>query len=84
MAITVLDLALAYGAKPDTDGSISGAQFVVRSLPILSGCQECGARLGPGNAYPSKTGYIRCHDCLGDLGYATTKDFETAKGEIEP
>ena len=82
MPITVLELALAEGAKKEPDGSISCHELVIRGLPILPGCEICHSSLGPGNAYPSTTGFIRCYDCLGDLGFESAKDFEAAKGEI--
>jgi hypothetical protein len=45
-------------------------------LPFFGGCQVCHASIACYNAYPSETNYLRCGDCIGDLGFATTAEFE--------
>lgn len=73
--VTVLDVALARGAH-EVDGTINGAEFERVGLPIFGGCQGCGATIAAYNAYPSRTGYLRCRQCIGELGFATAEAFE--------
>jgi hypothetical protein len=73
--ITILDLALSRGAK-EVDGRISGDEFNRLGLPIMGGCEYCGATIGAYNAYPSKSGYLRCSDCIGSDGFETTQEYE--------
>lgn len=75
--VSVLDVALARGAH-EVEGRINGGEFARLGLPMLSGCQHCGATLGPYNAYPTQTGYIQCADCLegSDLGFISIAAFE--------
>lgn len=76
-SLTILDIALAKGAQQDAQGRISGGEFDRLGLPMLSGCQRCGASLGPYGAYPSRTGYVQCGECLQDgLGFATVEEFD--------
>lgn len=74
--ITILDVAEARGVQAGPDGSISGGEFERVGLPLFGGCEGCGASIAAYNAYPSKTGYIRCGDCIGDLGFASVEEFE--------
>ena len=63
MAITILDLTEIYKT----------------GLPLLGGCCRCGACVSAYNAYPSKSGYLKCGDCLGSDGFETV---EQANQEI--
>jgi hypothetical protein len=45
-------------------------------LPFFGGCQVCQASIACYNAYPSKTNFLLCRSCIGDLGFATTDEFE--------
>lgn len=78
MYVTVLDVLEARmrdaGEKPQS--TIRGDVFERYGLPILAGCERCGASLGCYNAYPSQTGNIRCVDCLGSWGFPTVENFE--------
>jgi hypothetical protein len=74
--ITILDVAVAWGAKRDEHGAISAEEFDRLDLPFFSGCQYCEASLGPYNAYPTKTGFISCKDCAEEMGYADVPAFE--------
>jgi hypothetical protein len=66
MTVTILTLAEhRLGREART-----GADFTEAGLPIMGGCEGCGASIAAYNAYPSVTGYLRCADCIGDLGYA--------------
>jgi hypothetical protein len=68
--------AVARGAKPDEDGNFTMGEIEAVGLPFLGGCQVCHASIACYNAFPSKTNYLRCRSCIGDLGFATTDDFE--------
>jgi hypothetical protein len=78
MAITILDLAEHRGAKPEESGAFTGGEIHRVGLPMMGGCQGCGATIAAYNAYPSKTGYLRCKDCVGELGYATCEEADAA------
>ena len=69
-AITILDLARHRGAR-EVDGSINGAEFDRVGLSIMGGCEICHASIAAYNAYPSKSGYLRCRDCIDDHGWPT-------------
>jgi hypothetical protein len=72
-AITVFELAEHRGAR-SIDGAINGAEFERVGLPILGGCEGCYATIAAYNAYPSKSGFLRCDDCIGDAGFATVEE----------
>jgi hypothetical protein len=44
-------------------------------VAILGGCEICHATIASYNAYPSRSGYWRCADCIGDTGYSTAGEF---------
>jgi hypothetical protein len=44
----------------------------------MGGCEGCGASIAAYSAHPSTTGYIRCRDFIGDLGYATVAEADLA------
>lgn len=68
--VTILDLALHRGVVESPEGRISGGEFERVGLPIMGGCEVCGATIGAYNAAPSKTGYLRCsNDCIADQGW---------------
>jgi hypothetical protein len=75
-AITILDVAMARGARQAKDGSISGAEFDRLDLPFFAGCECCEESLAPYNSYPSTSGYIRCGGCVCGVGFATVQEFE--------
>lgn len=53
----------------------TGADFAEAGLPIMGGCQVCGASIAAYNACPSKTGYWRCLNlCIADQGFDTVED----------
>ena len=79
MPLTTWDIAEARVLKKQNDGSINAGAFEDLGLPFFAGCQGCGAALAPYNAFPSKTGFIRCHHCVGDLGFQTVAEFERNK-----
>ena len=76
-AITILDLATAWGAVTAEDGSINSTEFARLGLPFFSGCQGCNASMGPHNAHPSRSGFTRCADCLPtELAFTSVADYE--------
>lgn len=73
-AVSILDLAKhRLGRDP-----VTGADFAEAGLAIFGGCEDCGASIAAYNAYPSRTGYWRCEDCIGDLGFATVEEANAA------
>jgi len=74
VAITILDVAKHRGVK-EVDGVINGREFHRVGLQFLGGCERCGATLAAYNAYPDKSGYWRCADCLSNP-YETVEEFE--------
>lgn len=75
--VSVLGIAQARGVQAEA-GRISAGEFARLGLPLISGCERCHATLGPGDAYPTRTGFIQCGDCLegSDLGFISVADFE--------
>jgi hypothetical protein len=72
MPITILDYVKSVaGTKP----IYTVEDFTAAGVEVLGGCQICGATLAPYNAYPSKSGYWHCADCIGDDGFATVEQF---------
>lgn len=77
MPITILEVAKARGAKIEADGTMTGQAFNDVGLDILGGCRTCGASIAAYNAYPTRSGYWSCHDCLSPAqGFSTVEDFE--------
>jgi hypothetical protein len=84
MAVTILDVAEAkLGREART-----GADFAEVGLPMMGGCERCGATVAAYNACPSQTGYIRClSECIADLGFDTAEaalKFLFEEGPPEP
>jgi hypothetical protein len=72
MFITILD----YVKDQTGEKKIYTAEdFAATGVDILGGCEICGATLAGYNAYPAKSGYWRCADCLCDDGFATVEEF---------
>lgn len=73
-AITIADLAeFRLGRK-----AIHGGDFAEALLPIYGGCQICAASIAAYNAYPSKSGFIRCADHIGNDGWENAKEANDA------
>lgn len=82
--ITILDVAIARGAKADTENCISGAEFARVGLSIIGGCAWCGATIAAYNALPTKHRYWGCVDCVRDgVGFDTVEDFETFQRDLD-
>lgn len=73
--ITILDLALHLGAKAEEDGAIPASEIQRVGLPFMGGCLHCQATIAAYNAYPSKSGYLKCADCIGDDGWKKAEDY---------
>lgn len=69
MAVTIQDLALYRGMRTDLDGSYTYGDILEVGLDLLGGCAHCGASITSYNAYPSRSGYWACEDCIGDAGW---------------
>lgn len=79
MAVTVLEVAEhRLGYQPE-----NGAQFAEAGFAILGGCGCCGATIAAYNAHPSKSGFWKCGDCIGEDGWndADTCDFDLRQAE---
>lgn len=70
MTITVQELASFVLNREAT----TGQDFEQARLPMLGGCEVCGASIAAYNAYPSKSGYLRCADDIGDSGWEVITD----------
>lgn len=76
--ITILDIAKFRGIKKNNDGHITMAEFDRVGLPMMGGCEGCNASIACYNSYPSKSGYLRCGDCITEnMAFATVEEFET-------
>jgi hypothetical protein len=74
LSVTILELAEHLGVERDEDGSLNAGEIMQYALPFMGGCQGCEATIACYNAYPSKTGYLRCHDCIATAGFDTAED----------
>jgi len=79
--ITILDVAIARGAKADTEGYIDGEEFARVGLSIIGGCAWCGATIAAYNALPTKLRYWGCVDCASHQGFETVAEFEEFEAE---
>lgn len=70
----VLEARRAAAGLPPAD-SVTGEDFARFKLAMFGGCQVCAASLAAYNAYPDRSGYWRCKECLSD-GYETVTAFE--------
>ena len=61
MPITILDYVKSKAGEKD---SYPAADFFAAGVDILGGCEICAATIAAYNAYPSKSGYWRCGDCI--------------------
>lgn len=69
MPITVSELAdHRLGRRAE-----HGGDFEEAGLPIMGGCVGCGASVAAYNAFPSRSGYLACRDCVGGAGWNDVK-----------
>lgn len=72
-AVTVHQLA-AYRRGEDPPEWTMG-DYERLDLPMLGGCEVCGASIAAYNACPSKTGFLRCaNGCIADQGWDTAPE----------
>ena len=84
-AITILDLAKHRGAREGDGGGINGGEFDRVGLPIMGGCEVCGATIAAYNACPSTSGYLRCASgCIGEDGWTDVAEANIAIFGDEP
>ncbi len=74
--ITILDAALARGARTREDGSISMDAVEDTGLPFFGGCATCEASCAAHNMHPSTTGMVQCAACIGERGFPSAAAFE--------
>ena len=84
--ISMLDLALHRGVQADEYERIPASEFTRVGIATLGGCAVCHATIAVYNAYPSKSGFWKCGDCIGDSGWdniveANNQIFDEAEGE---
>jgi hypothetical protein len=73
MAVTILEVGRHL--KPSLGDEFNAGEFESTGLPFMGGCEICAATVACYNSYPSKSGFIRCRDCIGDEGFDTVKEF---------
>ena len=61
--MTALEIATILAARAGKTVPETEADFVALRIPMLGGCQGCGAVLAVYNAHPQKTGYWACEGC---------------------
>jgi hypothetical protein len=55
--------------------AVNGQDFIDAELPMMGGCEICGATVAAYNSCPSTSGYIRCKNgCICDDGYDTVEE----------
>lgn len=50
--------------------------YLDAGLNLIGGCELCEATLAAYNAYPSRSGYWRCSDCIGDTGFTLEEAYQ--------
>lgn len=76
--ITIMKLAehrLGREASTETDFNEAG-------LAMIGGCRGCGATIAAYNAYPSRSGYWTCADCISD-GFRTVEEANAVIFDLE-
>ena len=73
MPITILDYVKSKVGEKE---SYSASDFHSNGVEILGGCERCNATIACYNAYPSKSGYWRCAECIDEAGFGTVEEFE--------
>ena len=69
-AVTVMEVAEAKLGRPAT----TSKDFDEAGLSMFGGGGPCGATIAAYNAHPSRSGYLKCSDCIGGDGFATTAE----------
>ncbi len=71
---TILDIAIARGANTDTEGNIHGDEFLRIGLPLMGGCQVCGATIAAYSSYPGTNGFLVGSCCVEQVEVFETVD----------
>lgn len=82
--VSILDLAEYRGLHKAPDGSSTAEDFAAVGLAIFGGCVSCHASLAAYNAYPSKSGYWKCDECIGPDGWFDVEEANRAIFPPEP
>ena len=75
MPITILECAIARGAKPNANGTISPEAINTAGFHFIGGCIDCHATLAAYNAYPTQGSFWACADCIDTNGFLTMEKF---------
>jgi hypothetical protein len=70
MPVTIMQLAESVVGHE----AVRRDEYEEIGLPVFGGCELCHAPLGYFNAHPSRSGYIRCRDCISDLGWESVEE----------
>jgi len=63
------------GAKA-INSRIDSSEFYRVGLDIMGGCCSCGASIACYNAHPSRNGFWKCSDCIGNDGWESVEEYE--------
>ena len=78
MPVTIMELAShRLGRRAE-----NGADYEEAGLPIIGGCVGCGATVAAYNAYPSKSGFLACADCIGEGGWDDVESAEIGLARV--
>ena len=83
MPVTILECAVAHGAKPGPDGSFTVQAINTAGFHFIGGCVACHTTLAAYNAYPSQGGFWCCADCIGEHGFNTVQEFDASRIESD-
>lgn len=72
MPITILDYVKSQIGENET---YIPENFFGNHADMLGSCERCEATVAAENAYPSKSGYWRCAECIGSDGFVTVEEF---------
>lgn len=79
MAITIYELAEhRLGENRESTESLNGGEICSVGLPFWGGCEVCGASIAAYNAYPSKSGYLRCSEDIWNDGWDSVEEADEA------
>ena len=70
----------------EPEKGLTGEDFDYFGLPMIGGCQGCGAVIAAYNAHPSQTGFLLCRDCVGTRGFPSVGVYlawDALRGEME-
>ena len=72
--ITVLELAKHRNPELANKDEVSMGDIEDTGLPFMGGCEICYATIACYNAYPTKTGYLRCKDDVEGYAFETVEE----------